>query len=338
MATYYVDPDAGGDDDGTSEANAWTSLQRAIDGTDGTAPTAGDTVYLKHGTGNDEAPSAAIDFDGNSGTSASLINWIGVNSSWADDGTRYIIDGGSNAGNQFNMASEYHFFKNIELNNSQDHTLQFEGYAAHPMIFQNCIFHNAANEIIDPSNNYSRAMLFILCHFTSGGGSSPAYYRAAEAKFLWCVFADNSGPGLSVYHEKSLNMYGCIVHNNGGIGIYCDYGGGQEIINCVIDGNSGDGIQVDEVGGSTVAFDIIIGNRITNNTIGLDVDANAGFIWELYNFYLNNSTSATQGSPSGGTGSLSAGTEGYNDSGNDDFNLTTSATLRRTAIDLGYGS
>ena len=81
----------------------------------------------------------------------------------------------------------------------------------------------------------------------------------------------------------------------------------------------------------------VIGNRITNNTIGLDVDANPHVAFEDYNFYLNNTTAREGGMLEGGN-SLTAGTEGYNDRTNNDFNLTTSATLRRTAIDMEYGT
>ena len=35
MPTYYVDPAASGANDGTSWTDAWETLQRAVDGTDG---------------------------------------------------------------------------------------------------------------------------------------------------------------------------------------------------------------------------------------------------------------------------------------------------------------
>ena len=45
MAEYYVDPTLStGDNDGTTKPNAWWTLQRAVDGTDGTKPVSGDTV------------------------------------------------------------------------------------------------------------------------------------------------------------------------------------------------------------------------------------------------------------------------------------------------------
>jgi hypothetical protein len=80
MTTYYLDPDASGADDGTSQSDAWSTLQRAIDGTDGTQPAAGDIVQCRHGTGNDESISTVINFDGNAGSQASgFIQFIGVN-------------------------------------------------------------------------------------------------------------------------------------------------------------------------------------------------------------------------------------------------------------------
>lgn len=82
---------------------------------------------------------------------------------------------------------------------------------------------------------------------------------------------------------------------------------------------------------------MLLGNRITNNAKGLDEDDDDILCTEIYNFFLNNSTTDKEGTltPLSGTGSLSAGTEGYTDRANHDFNLTSSATLRRTAINLG---
>lgn len=333
MTDYYVDPDLGtGTEDGSSTANAWHSLQDAVDGLNNVGkPAAGDTVLLKHGTGNDETPSAAIDFDVAVGTAAAFIKWVGVNSSWTDDGTRYIIDGGSTATSLFVMTTEYHYFKNIELNNAQVNCIDFEGAADHPMIFDRCMFYNPTSACFD---TYSKQMLFYRCHLTSAG--SDGYYRPWEVNFILCVIADNTGDGLDVYHGGVV-AYGCIIHNNGGNGILLDADIGQTILNNVIDGNTGDGIQAD---GSNVSFGIcpIIGNRITNNAKGFDVDANPHFYFEDYNFYLNNTTAAKEGGMIEGGGSLAAGTEGYNDRANNDFNLTTSATLRRTAIDMEYGT
>lgn len=330
MTNYYVDPDlATGSENGSSAVNAWHSLQDAIDSKNNVGkPAAGDTVLLKHGTGNDETPTAIVNFDGAAGSVVSFITWKGVNSSWVDDGTRYIIDGGSTATSLFSMISEFHYFKNIELNNAQNNCVDLEGTALHQMIFDRCIFHNPTNSCFD---TYSKGMLFYRCHLTSAGAYG--YYRPWQVNFVLCVIADNSNDGISSYHVGN-GIHNCIVHNNGGSGILIDADTGMMVHGCVIDGNTGDGIQVD--GSVAGSINSIIGNRITNNAKGLDVDGSNNLTFEDYNFYLNNTT-AKEGSPLEGGNSLTAGTEGYNDRVNNDFNLTSSATLRRTAVDMEYG-
>ena len=241
MSDYYVDPDlATGNEDGSSTANAWFSLQDAVDGKNNAGkPAAGDSVLLKHGTGNDETPSAIIDFDVAEGTSIAMVKWIGVNSSWVDDGTRYIIDGGSTATSLFNMVTDYHYFKNIELNNAQVNCIDFEGAADHPMIFHSCRFHNPTSACFD---TYSKLMLFYKCHLTSAGADG--YYRPWETDFIFCVIADNTGEGLDIFHELT-SVIGCLIHNNGGNGIKSDNNTGINFLFNVIDGNTGDGIQID---------------------------------------------------------------------------------------------
>lgn len=332
MATYYLDPDASGADTGASKTDAWSTLQRAIDGTGGTQPAAGDTVECRHGTGNDEQPGATIDWDGNSGTNSSGIIWKGMNSSWVDDGTKYIIDGGGHAGALWTFASEYHYIKNFELNNAATDTLVLEGAVAHPMIFHNCIFHNPGSACFD---TYSGNLTFYKCHFTSAGVDGA--YRPYGHLFIFCVFADNTGDGIDIYHAATSAFYGCVFHNNGGAGINAE--AVQLLFNCVIDGNTGDGLQL--TGNRSPAinnpYGAAIGCRITGNAKGLDIDARAFEIIEDYN-YINNNSTETEGVLFAGDNTLQAGTDGYNDVGNDDFNLTTSATLRRTSVDLGLGS
>ena len=342
MTTYYVDPDASGADDGSSQADAWSTIQRAIDGTDGTQPAAGDTVLCRHGTGNDETPSAKIDWDGNVGNQTDgWIQYIGVNSSWVDDGTRYVIDGTSVAAGpiwEFSSASDYlHSFKNFSLPNAAEDSLGQAANYPKMLIFENCIFDNPTGSCLD---EYLQCILWLRCQFTGAG--SYGVYRPWLQAFLFCIFEGNTNGGVAHYHDGNI-YYGCIVHNNGGNGFEIQNIGGigviQSIFNSVLDGNTGDGIYVNA--GPNATLLVALGNRLTNNQDGIDDDDDGYLLAEMWNFFLNNSSDAkevTKESPISGRGSLTAGTEGYNDRDNDDFNLTDSATLRRTAIDLQIGS
>jgi len=93
MTDYYVDATASGANDGSSQSDAWESVQEAIDSTNNAGkPAAGDRVLLRHTASPDEQPTAAIDVDGTTGTEKAFIQWIGVNSSWVEDGTKYELD------------------------------------------------------------------------------------------------------------------------------------------------------------------------------------------------------------------------------------------------------
>lgn len=342
MTIYYLDPDASGNDDGTTQANAWSTLQRAIDGAGGTQPAAGDIIHCRHGTGNDETPSAKIDFDGNVGNQTNgWIQFIGLNSSWIDDGTRYIIEGSSVAAGPvwefLNAGNNFLYFKNFELNNAAEDALGQGASYPEIMIFDNCIFDNPTNSCLD---EYLQKVLWYRCQFT-GAGAYGVYRPWAQA-FLFCVFVGNTSDGIAAYHDGNI-YYGCIYHNNGGNGIKLENIGSvnviQAIFNCISDGNTGDGIHINASPSQTLVLPV--GCRLTNNQDGIDDDDDGYLLVELYNFFLNNSSDAkevTNESPISGRGSLSAGTEGYNDRANDDFNLTSSATLRRTAIDLQIGT
>ena len=77
MATYYADFGiATGLDDGTSAANAWSTMQRAVDGTAGTQPTAGDIVYC---VGTDTL-AVNLDLDGLAGDTTSDVPTIIIKS------------------------------------------------------------------------------------------------------------------------------------------------------------------------------------------------------------------------------------------------------------------
>jgi hypothetical protein len=335
MTDYYVDPDTGDDANaGTAwgAGNAWATLQKAAD-----TATAGDTTYCKHGTGNDETPSATIDFDTNSGTVNSPIQFIGVNNSGTDDGTKYVIDGGSlPASNdliQGYNTKNFIYLKNFEIKNGKQYNFGLGSIYPQWWLLENCIISGATSDGVEQYGfKYST---FIKCHFLSNGGDG--FKRPFEAAFAFCVFNDNTEDGLENYHDSNT-FYGCIFHNNGFTGFKNTSGnqGKALLFNCVLDDNT-DGIYNDP--GTTNALSIFIGNRLTNNSdYGMEITDNYT-TYENWNFLLNNTTGAKSiGSQYGGGDDLTSGTEGYNDRANDDFNLTSSATLRRTSIDLGVGT
>lgn len=338
MSIYWVNPAIGSDgNDGSANdaAHAWATIQKAID----TITAAEHTIYLvSAGTGNDEQPSVEIDFDGASGAKGAIISFIGVNPSGVDDGTRYVIDGNSLGAGlslwKFYTSGSYYYFKNIELNNAKDNACELAGASSYPLFFNNVVLHGSTNSAID---TYGKNIAFYRCRFSSNGGNG--IYRPWNAQFIFCIFKDNTGEGCKFYHMNNAFLF-CIFHNNGGnAGLYLEDAlpdGG--IFGNVFDGNTGDGLgsAVTDGNYASYLFPAILGNRFTNNGgSGIDFNFNTnGQAFEDFNFYLNNAVNAKEGDIIEGGNSLTTGIEGYTDKANDDFTLTSSATLRRSAVVL----
>ena len=202
MATYYVDPAASGSNNGTSWTNAWTGMQLAIDGTNGTQPAAGDTIYMR-GT---ETLTVSIDMDGNSGDMTSgWIKWVGVNASGVEDGTRYVIDGinlPSTSGSGLNYSSygtDYQQFHNIEI--------------------KRCYFHGISMS----SNSGVNGLHAVNCSFNnngragwSGAGLSFGFNTPNYASFYHCQFNDNAQYGV----QGQGHFFFCEFARNGSSGYW----------------------------------------------------------------------------------------------------------------------
>ena len=331
MATYYVNPQHGSSSDANdgsdATTNSWATWQHAID-----SMSNGDTCYLCAGGGNDEAPSATVTADDGvaPSTASSYKKFIGANSLGVEDDTRYIVDGGSlGAGiDILTMASDFNIFKNIELNNSPGESFKLGGSSSHPNLFWNCRFYNPAGACC---NTYGYESAFINCGFISAG--LDGFYRPVDTQFMFCTFNDNAESGCRDYHGDSQYI-GCVFHNNGASGLFLDNNYPNTVVfNCVFDGNADDGIYTDM---ADTAPGCIIGNRFTNNGgYGINWGTGVDFgMFENWNFFLGNALGTINGTVLGGDNSLTSGTEGYADRANDDFNLTDSATLRRTAITM----
>lgn len=263
-------------------------------------------------------------FDTTPGILASMINYIGVNAVWADDGTRCKLDGfGTNGAAMYLLSVTTAFIqlKNIEFDDS-DYIGVNVGAASCLLI--NVYVHDCDSYGINSTVN-QKGMFFECVAKNNGGGGF--YVNTSLIRMFGCVAIGNTGDGIRSGGDSLF--VACIVHNNSGDGIDCAYR--SHMINCVIDGNGARGTKLESDSG------LVFGCRFTNNgTYGME-SYNGAVVWGYYNFLLNNTTAAYNeiaGSRIEKTGSLVAGTEGYNDRGNDDFNLTTAATLRRTEIAL----
>lgn len=331
MTIRYVDPTASGDNNGTDWTHAWTSLQSAAD-----TAVAGDIVYCR----GIQTLSVAIDYDTNSGSEASgFIKFIGCNAGGTVDGTKFILDANSAAANCILLAAKnYIWWENIELKNATGDGWDATNASFHSIVFINCTSHNNGADGWDLYYSASPGCIyFIRCYAYSNGGDGWGTFYTGSATFVLCLSKNNTGSGFdfSVSHATTFSsvLYGCISHNNGNAGIK---GRNMSCFNCVCDENDDDGILV------SGNLGIIIGNRITDNgkdTSGYGLNG-VGRVLHGWNFYIDNDSGVTTGYVDairdGATAdtNVTTGTEGYNDGDNDDFNLTSSATLRRTKIEL----
>lgn len=343
MAEYYVDPTATGNDDGTTQTDAWTSLQRAIDGTNGTQPVAGDSVRCR-GT---ETVSARTDSDGNSGDLTSgYIDYIGVNSSWVEDGTPYTLDADNNSIDVINLVSDQIRWRNFRFTNtsgSGNDAVNVSGYAGcYDNEFINCDFDNCDDGFMTGPAG-SRRTSFYRCRFYDNRGYGIVNSgNINEFIFSWCSFYNNGSGG--VFAENTYNVRyiarNCLFVNNTGNGIKT----GTEqsfFFNCIFHGNSLNGVEA-------TFYTKFIGCRITDNAVGIDSDA----VVSLFHTYMPdtgedfaNTAKFTglldQLSLAGVNTNNLSGTDtnaGYNGEATNDFNLVSSASIREVAVDLLVGS
>jgi hypothetical protein len=349
MTTYYVDPDDGGTNVGT-EANPWQSLQDAISATGGSQITAGDTVKLiSANTGGsdstvDETPSSTIDWDNASSEGSAAggyLDIIGVNSSGVEDGSRYVISGSSlGSGNLLECASgiDYIRVKNVRFTGAPADNFDCNSSGGNEYwIFDNCRFDTAGNYGFDLyQTSWCR---FERCRFDNNTFDGISFGSYVGTMILeYCLFDDNTSRGCETanYTECCIAV-GCIFVGNGNEALYL-MSDTNYVLNCVFASSSGDGIAIDATNANQT---VIQGCRFAyNGAYGIDLSAAACDIIEDYNVFYSN-TSGHRNNIAVGPNSLTAASVaelGFTDhesaTWNRDFNLTTDAILRSTAIEL----
>ena len=276
------------------------------------------TKSVDAGLAAESAPGIVL--DGNSGSSGSMIRFVGVNDSWTEDGTRATLDADDQADCcMTNTETRYYLaLANLVLAGSAGNGFDvaaFYRYSTHT----NCIFEGAADDGI-------------------GGSSSPTY-----CGFDFCVFRENGSYGADAI---SCNFFGCTFYDND-IGLYglaacsadeCVFfenatGGcylltGSSASHCVMDAN-GYGVRVHTPGVSIYA------SRITNNTTGVYGSAPGR---DLYCFYSGNTANFENdihdADVRGESTRVTTGEIGYIDGDNVDltlrnYGLTNDAAARR---------
>jgi len=333
MATYYADFDlTTGNNDGTTAANAWQTMQRAVDGTGGTQPTANDIVYCK-GT---DTLAANLDLDGLSGDGANgLVKWIGVSSldPVTNDGTRATLDG-VDTYTCTATTIDYWSMENFEF--TQMAGDGFTGVSSpRYWFFDNCSFNNNSSAGLNPGD--MTGTFFVRCTFYANGTDGIAS-SGQNITFIFCSMHDNTGDGLFSSYRQYIHFIGCLIYDNGDDGIG-SIGVGIKFFNCTINGNTSHGMRIENLA-------LLIGNRITNQSgtgkYGIYNYAGRVFI-SGWNYFEDNDTHIEDASHQIEILDAGVGTddednadtnEGYTSKtdGAEDFSLNDSASLRRTAI------
>jgi hypothetical protein len=314
MANIYVDPAATGEEDGSSWANAFIKLQDAV-----TAATNLDHLFCK-GT---ELPTSQINLGGK------ILYYIGCNASGDEDGTHYVIDGTNYTTPPNNLGIIYNggtggVFRNFHVKNSVRC-----GISSLTSTLFNCLIEKCDYFGLTANGSGAQTHNAIFCTFLDckKGGLS----NDASGRFVFYTETLRCGETSTSNALQLLGMmYGSIVAKCTGRGVQT--GGLSSIVGSVIDGNSSHAILVN----NTVLN--LFGVRITNNG-GYAVDQlTSTVMFEDYNLCLNNSSGCfnQQGTakiyPQGHT--LTSGVEGYVDRDNNNYNLTSVATLRDIPMQL----
>jgi len=316
-------------------AKAATDPQTIVD-----LATAGDINYYR----GSKTLTVPIDIDINTGgTTTGYIKHIGCAADGSIDGTKYVLDGNNAATNCMAAGgvSDYHWFENFEFKNATSHGVDDNGELDYS-VFINCLAHNNGGTGFHTTGY---AQIVLLCKSYSNTGSG--LYPNSKSKYIFCAFYNNSSYGMEGSSATAdLVIYGCLFHNNTTGNLR--YGIDVCLINCVIDGSGvGVGIYNDR--------NVVIGNRITNNTTGIDFTSDTAVCgWNYFHDNTADVSNATlaynipyhealtnhlMSAGIDGTNKVDVDADdGYNDRTNDDFNLKASRTLIRTEIDLEVGS
>lgn len=342
MATYYVDP-AGSN---TSPYDTWTkaatSLQTIAD-----IIVAGEVCYCR---GHIDL-AAAVDFDTAASTgsnAAGYVRFIGCNASGTNDGTYFTLhcNGQSIHGINANGNMDMVWLENFEIYGSGAGSydgINMNTAACSSWVLNNCSLHDMGRHGLN-SGGFDAYCKYIRCTFYNNGNSGTSA-SVTSTRYWFCSCHDNVGDGMNLC---SSILIGCIIYDNGDDGV--DVVAGSLIYNCVVDQNADDGLYF--AASTTLNIPEMVGCRVTNQSgeagdIGFNPNSEPFVYGWNYIFHngdnIANDTIALainmNGSDTNTIATEDSGnvdTDGYTSvtDGAEDYNLSDSATLRRTAVTI----
>lgn len=287
--------------------------------------------------------------DTQAGSNASgYIRYIGVNSSWAIDGTQAVINGNSDATYCLDGTSgtcPYLWWQNIQFTGATDSGLQISSSNMDEWILINVDIDSHGNDgfVSASGNNY---MTFIASRIH--GNSDIGIVAGNGIRIIMTSIYGNGGVGINCGSNGNALFYASAVFDNGNSSYNIIFDTGSAIINSVVDGTnqtSEEGVRPYDTNAEAI---LLLLNRITNCNEG--VDANNAIVLQGWNLYHGNTTNiANSGTVYGIPYDSDTDTneyapdadDGYNDASNMDYNLKTSRTYNGDGTDvvgLGIGS
>ena len=237
MATKYYYSQASGDNDGSSEANAYTDLQTALD-----ALSAGDHLYCKRHTSREGAITTNLSFATHSNAAAGPNIIEGYSTTPGDGGSG---DGFYQTKSPFDMTAAGTILKYWDIDKENDSTtgLRIRGDAslAYRCIIQSSYAFGACLEIQDAA----AIECYAISTVTQSGDT---VFRCNRATLIGCVAeihpdagAAGSAFSLSVAHRQNVLM-NCIAINSDsdgaashvGMFLDSDNASASTIMNCTI--------------------------------------------------------------------------------------------------------
>lgn len=273
-----------------------------------------------------------IQIDNNQGTNANLIEIVGVNSSWVEDGTQFKLDGKNKATHcMLSDGKDLFFSRNFDFDDAAVDGLATTDTAdARYWVLMNGSIHNCGGHGIGDSPDGTEDMQFLI-----GIGvdihSNNIGVQNNNMQFLLSSIRDNTLGGIAA--GTNCSLLDCTVTGNGGIGVSPAL---QWIIDgCVIDDNGDDNIST--LSGNRM---MVSRNRITNANSGANpgIDANSALI-NLWNFFSGNSTPVVatglnHTTYAGEETQITTGNTGYEDAASGKYGTLVGAAGYRTLLTM----